>query len=162
MKEGVRPRAGPLCAFNPWCALPVTFQILPARDLALITYTGVAGYDETMEAAAVYAAHPDFRPDQKFLFDLTAVTGHEQDFMKYFQMQGQMVELYAQTGHDQLIAFVAPSDAARDMAMLAQRSWEPIKHMVMLIHQEEAEVLRFLGQPERSIAALVEAAAATE
>lgn len=108
-----------------------------------------------MRAAEAYRAHPDFTPDQKSLFDSRAVTGHERDFVKFFQMQSRMAALFAQTGHDQLIGCYAPNKTAREMAVLVQRGWEGVDHMVMLIHDDEAEVLAFLGQPEARIADLL-------
>jgi hypothetical protein len=139
--------------------MPLSFQILPSRQLVVVTYEGIAGIDETHEALERYAAHPDFRPDQKTLFDLTRVTGHERDFVRMFRLQAQMVEIYGVSGHDQHVGFIAPTRAAYDMAMLARVSWEPVKHMIILIHPEAAEVLHFLGQPESSIAELLAAAA---
>ncbi|GKY87956.1 hypothetical protein [Sinisalibacter aestuarii] len=135
--------------------MPVSFRILPARDLTVATYSGFVTIDDSMQAAAAYAAHPDFRPDQKFLFDSTRVTGHEKDFARFLQMQGQMAGLFAQTGRDQLIGCVAPNDTAREMALLVQRGWQNVDRLVMMIHEDEAEVLAFLGQPERSIADLL-------
>jgi len=134
--------------------MAISFRIYPARQLVLVSFAGLAGIDETMRAADAYAADPDFRPDQKFLFDLSRVTDHERDFPRFFRMQARMAELYAQTGHDQLIGIFAPTRAAQDMAILSHRSWDGVRHLVSLIHPEEAEVLAFLGQPETSIAAL--------
>jgi hypothetical protein len=141
--------------------MPVQFRIVPERDLTIVTYSGFVTIDDSLVVAGQYMAHPDFRPDQKFLFDSTDVTGHEKDFVRFFQMQSQMVELFARTGHDQLIGCLAPNDTAREMALLAQRGWAQVEHMVILIHEDEAEVLAFLGQPEPSIAALLTAVGST-
>jgi hypothetical protein len=137
--------------------MPVSFQIVPERGLTIVTYSGFVTIEDSMIAAERYVAHPDFHADQKFLFDSTEVTGHEKDFVKFFQMQGKMVELFATTGRDQLVGCLAPTETAREMAVLVQRGWAPVDHLVMLIHEDEAEVLAFLGQPESSLADLIAA-----
>ncbi|GKY87955.1 hypothetical protein [Sinisalibacter aestuarii] len=134
--------------------MPVSYTIFPNRDLVVVHYEGFVGLDETMVSIDTYARDPDFRPDQKFLFDLSRVTGHETDFLRFFQMQGQLVEVYGQTGHDQLFGLYAPTGPAKAMANLGYQSWESVPAIVMLIHHDEAEVLRFLGQPETRIADL--------
>lgn len=136
-------------------AMPVSFQIIAERGLTVARYSGYVTMEDSVRAAEAYAGHPDFTPDQKFLIDSSALTGHERDFVKFFQMQSQMASLFAQTGHDQLIGCYAPNKTARDMALLVQRGWEGVDHMVMLIHDDEAEVLAFLGQPETRIADLL-------
>lgn len=133
----------------------VTFEIIPARDLAVVTYSGFVTIEESVDAAQAYAVHRNFRPDQKFLFDSSRVTGHARNYVEFFKMQGQMAGLFAQTGHDQLIGCFAPTETAREMALLAQRGWEPVTHLVMMIHEDEAEILSFLGQPETKIADLL-------
>lgn len=134
--------------------MPVSFRILPDRNLTLVTYWGYVTSDESIRAAEAYAADPDFTPDQKFLIDSSGVTGHEKDMVKFFKMQANMAEIFARTGHDQLIGCFAPNPTSREMSRLAQRGWEAVDHLVMLIHDDEAEVLAFLGQPETRIAEL--------
>lgn len=134
--------------------MPVNYRIFPDRNLVLVAYEGLVGLDETMAAIAAYAQDDAFRPDQKFLFDLSAVTGHEKNFVQFFQMQGQLIEIYGQTGHDQLFGLYAPTEPAKAMAQLGYQSWENVPHIVMMIHEDEADVLRFLGQPETRISDL--------
>lgn len=135
--------------------MPVSFRIVPQRDLVIVTYSGFVTVNESSIWAERYARHPDFRQDQKFLFDSSGVTGHEKDFVKFLKMQGLMTELFAQTGRDQLVGCFAPNEVSREMAVMAQRSWAPVDHMVIMIHDDEAEVLAFLGQPETCLADLL-------
>ncbi len=138
--------------------MPVRFRIVPERDLTIVTYSGYVTVEDSLLAAQRYAAHPDFRPDQRFLFDSREVTRHEKDYARFFEMQARMSELFAQTGRDQLIGcLVGAHEASREMAMLARRGWEPVKRLVMTLHEDEAEVLAFLGQPETKLADLLEA-----
>jgi len=135
--------------------MPMSFRIVPRRDLVIVTLSDFVTIDETSRWAEHYVRHPDFRPDQKFLFDSSRVTGYEKNAVKFLKMQGQMAEIFAQTGHDQLIGCFAPNDTALEMSRLAQRSWEPVDHLVILIHDDEAELLGFLGQPETRIVDLL-------
>ncbi len=134
--------------------MAVNFEIVPERGLTIVTYTGFVTIEESYRAAERYQAHPEFRRGLKFLFDSSAATGRECDYVKFMEFHGQMLDLYVDTGCDQLVGIYAPTEVARDMATLAKRSWEPIPHMVIMIHDDEAEVLRFLGQRETSIDAL--------
>lgn len=137
--------------------MPVRYSIFPARELVLVQYEGFATHGESLATIDAYARDADFRPDQKFFFDLSRVTGHEQDFIRFFQVQGQLAEVFGQTGHDQLLGIHAPNPAAKAMAKFGYQSWEGVRHIVMMVHDDEAEVLHFLGQPERSLAGLMAA-----
>jgi len=137
--------------------MPVSYVILPARDLVLVTCSGFVGFDEAMAAIDAYAKDDGFRLGQRLLIDLSKVTGQEIDFIRFFEMQGQLVEFYGQTGYDQLVGIYAPTDPAKAMALQGLRSWEGVPSIVTMVHQDEAEVLRFLGQPETRIADMLEA-----
>ncbi len=134
--------------------MAVSFQIIPDRGLTIVTYADQVTIEESYRAAEHYQAHPDYRRGLKFLFDSSAATGRERDYVAFMEFHGRMLDLFADTGRDQLVGIYAPTEVAREMATLAKRSWEPIPHMVIMIHDDEAEVLRFLGQRESSIDAL--------
>lgn len=148
-------KPGPAVFWRRGDRMPVSFQILPERGLTVVRYFGFVTIDDSLRAIARYPDDPAFTPDQKFMFDSTDVTGHEKDHVRFLAMQSRMTEVFAQTGQDQFVGCVAPNEIAREMAAMVQRGWEPVKHFVMFIHDDEAEVLAFLGQPERSIAQLM-------
>lgn len=131
--------------------MPISFRVLPERALTVLSYSGFIGIAESVLIIDQYLAHPDFSLGQKFLFDTTAITGYEKDYVKFMHVQAKLGKVFLRSGHDQLVGCVAPHEAGLDFAMRAKHSWSAFPHLVPLIHEDEAEVLRFLGQPEHSI-----------
>ncbi|MFD2856475.1 hypothetical protein ACFSZS_19270 [Seohaeicola zhoushanensis] len=103
--------------------------------------------------------HPDFRPGQKQLVDLSRVTGFERDYTKLFSLQALKAEAFVTGAGQTLVVYYAPSEAAQRMCQLVTRSWADLPSVIALVQQEEAEVLALLGQRESSIAELLEVAA---
>ena len=136
--------------------MSVTFRIFPDRGLVYVRYAGFARLDDTMAAFAAYSAHPDSRPAQKQLIDLSAITGFEQDFTKLMQVQAHKVDTFAAVGAQTLMVYFAPTQLSRDLARLVLRSWEPFDTVVALIQDDEAQSLELLGQPEHSFSDLMQ------
>ncbi|KCV83389.1 hypothetical protein ATO10_01470 [Actibacterium atlanticum] len=136
--------------------MPVSFRIFPRRGLVYVRYDGVAQIDETSEAFAAYAQHPDCQPGQKQLVDLTHLTGYDEDYVKLMQVQAQKADVLAQGPVETLMIYHATTDIALRVAHLAKRSWQDVAGMVTVVTQDEAEALSLLGQSERSFSALLE------
>lgn len=149
--------AGPLLFWGK-IIMAVSFELIPSRGLVYVRYSDLAGIDETIEAAQSCMQHPDFKPGLRHLFDVSRVTEVDQDFAKFFGLQARLVEFYEQAEGDQLIAFYAPNPAGQVMARMAQKTWEPMPEMVIKTFVAEADALAFLGQPERSVKELFQAA----
>lgn len=131
--------------------MPVSFRIFPERGLVLVRYAGFARLQETLEAFGRYAAHPDCRPGQKQLVDLSGVTGFEPDFAKLMEIQAHKADVFAAEGVETLMVYLAPDKASKEIAQLALRSWEPFDFVIALVQEDEAQALELLGQPERSL-----------
>lgn len=134
--------------------MPVTFKVLPRRNLVLFTYSGMVGMQESMEVVAAATCHPDYRPTMRQLCDLSRVTGVERDFPALLKMQARIVEsLYTPEG-ELVVLFYAPGRAGREMAQMAHKSWEGLNSVLVLILDREAQALAVFGLPDPSIAAL--------
>lgn len=135
--------------------MPVNFRILPDRGLVYVRYEGFAKLDDTFEAFAAYAQHPDRRPGQKQLVDLEQITGIEKDYTRIMAMQAVKAETFVEGGAQTLLVYYAPNEMSYGMARMIMQSWEPIRSVVPLIQQTEAGALELLGQRERSFAEML-------
>ncbi|MGV6849213.1 MAG: hypothetical protein ACWA5A_12630 [Marinibacterium sp.] len=135
--------------------MPVSFRIFPGRGLVYVRYAGHTYLDESFAAIADYMRHPDFRPGQKQLVDLAAVTGYERDFARLLELQAGKADLFGGSGLETLIVYYAPTPQSRDLARLVMRSWEPFDHVIARIQETEADALALLGEPERDFDTLM-------
>ena len=135
--------------------LPVSFKILPQRQLILFTYAGLVGLQESTDAIGACARHPDYRPWQRQFCDLSRVTGVERDFPKLMKMQAKIVEDLQSDGNDLIVVFYAPTQVGQILAHTARKSWDGLNAVIVLIHDDEAEALALLGLPETSLSDLL-------
>ena len=135
--------------------MSISFQILPDRGLVYVRYTGVARVVDSFAAFMDYRNHPDFRPGQRHLVDLSRVTSFEKDFVRVLELQSLKAETFLDTSADTLMVYFAPSDATLRMARLAANSWSTTPHVIPLVAINEAGALELLGCPERDIASLL-------
>ncbi len=135
--------------------MPVTFRILNSRALVYVRYEGFASLQDSFDAFAAYARHPDCHPGQRQFVDLTAITGVERNFVKIMELQAVKAEVFVAHGQQTLVAYYAPSDLARNAAALAARAWDGVSGVVARIFDTEEAALAFLGQAETRVADLV-------
>ena len=138
--------------------MPVTFHIFKDRGLVYVKYEGFARVEETMCAFGEYAQHPDCRPGQKQLVDLSGVEGFERNYAELMKLQARKADVFNDGAAQTLIVYYAPNPEVYEMALLVERSWEPFPAVVSLVQQNEADALALLGQPESSFAELLESA----
>ena len=139
--------------------MPVTTAILPAHGVVIVRYSGHVRVAETEAAIAAYMTHPDRRPGQKQLVDLSGVTGHEPDMVRLMAVQAQKAALFAPpTAAQTLIAYVAPGEAAFAMARMILRSWQGVPGVVASVQRHEEAALDILGLQARRIDELMRAA----
>ena len=67
--------------------MPVAFRILPRSGLVYVRFEGRLLIDEIMDAFQEYTRHPDARPAQKQLVDLSRVTSVSWDYVKLMKLQ---------------------------------------------------------------------------
>jgi hypothetical protein len=131
--------------------MSLSFRILPDRGLVYVRYFGHVMIADSMTAFADYMRHPDSRPGQKHLVDLSAVTGFEKDFTRILELQALKTEHFVGQPMETLLAYYAPSAEAQQMAALVLRSWEGTDHIVARVLLTEAETLAVLGLSETRI-----------
>ncbi len=138
--------------------MSISFQILRDHGTVYVRYEGLARTAETLQAFAAYVAHPDYRPGQRQLVDLSGVTGFDRDFTSLLKVQAIKADQFAGQAGQTLIAYFAPGRAAQEIAAIVLRSWEGVHHVAARILDDEAAALAFLGLPKPRIADLLETA----
>ena len=121
-------------------------------------YVGDCTIAETRRALEAYAIHPGRAPGQKQLIDLSAVTSYDRDFANLMAVQARKADLFIGGETQTLLVYFAPEGPSQDLARLSQRSWDAVDGVIAMVQHDEGEALALLGQPERSLAALLEAA----
>jgi hypothetical protein len=125
--------------------MTVRFHIFPEHYLVYVQYRGVMRISESLEAFSTYAAHPQARPGQKQLVDLSRVTDFEADYAEVMKMQMKKAEVFVQGPHQTMIAYVAPSKMTLKISRLVISSWEPINGVEARVLQSTSEALHVLG-----------------
>ncbi len=136
--------------------MSIEFRILPERGLVYIRYAGVITFPETAQAFGAYMQHPDMRPGQKQLVDLSRVTDWDKDFAGLLQLQAEKADAFLGSGHETHFVYFAPTEHTRVMARMILRSWEDVPGVIPLLQETEADALHVLGQPEATIDALLQ------
>lgn len=132
--------------------MAVSFRILPRLGVVYVRYEGIAGMQDGMDAFAAYMRHPDCRPGQRQLVDLSPVTELERDFAGLMKFQAIKADQFQRAGPTTLVAYVAPHAPARKLADFAARAWAGQSHVQPRVFEDEADALAFLGLEGRSIA----------
>ncbi|NDV98122.1 hypothetical protein G0A00_02315 [Yangia sp. PrR002] len=136
--------------------MSVTFRILPKHGLVYASYEGQAYLKETSAALTDYLSHPDFRPGQKHLVDLSRVTGWDGDFVELMKIQARMADAMLGGGAEAMKVYYAPTRISLELARLALQSWDGLDGAVMLVQQSERRSLALLGLAERSFEQLLQ------
>lgn len=143
------------CMFQKDLGMSVSFRILPRRGLVYVQYEGVAKVADTFAAFGEYMAHPDCRPGQKQLVDLRQLTAFERNYPELMALQARKADLFTVQGIETLIVYLVSSEETKSLTRMILQTWEAFDGIVPLIQTEEADALQLLGQPERSIAAML-------
>lgn len=136
--------------------MTVSFRILKNHGLVYVRYVGRARLTETMTAFGDYATHPDFRPGQKQLVDLSGLTGWDGDFLELMKIQARKAEALTCRESQTMLVYYAPTALSFKLSKLALNSWDGLDGIVALVQQSEMGCLTLLGVAERSFAQLLE------
>lgn len=136
--------------------MPVTYCILPSRNLVVVRFSGHALVSDSYEALAAFARDPDFRPGLNQIIDLTGVTGFDPDYLALIRVQAAKASVFEVTGPETLNVYIAPTDVAGRLVTLILRSWNGIPGIRHSVAGSEDEALDILGLTERSVAELIE------
>jgi hypothetical protein len=139
--------------------MSISFQIIRDRGVVLARLSGQVRIEECVNAAAAYARHPETRPTQPVLIDLTAVTGYETDYVKILQAMARLPEYLWHRGTERLLVCLAPHALSRQISAAAARAILEIPEGIARIAQTEADALEILGLPERRLCDLSQGSA---
>ena len=131
--------------------MPLTYEILPARGIVLITYWGIAGLEESGEVFGRYTHDPDAAPGQKYLFDLSRVTGVEDDFPRFMEHQARAAPELGARVKPSMMVYYCPTPEGRRMAEMMRRTWDGLNGPPIAAIEDEAEALALVGCSEGRI-----------
>ncbi|MBY6200479.1 hypothetical protein KUV65_03825 [Maritalea mobilis] len=134
--------------------MPVDYRVLPDKNLVYVRYWGVVGIEESFSSFRSYVAEPLARAGQRFLIDLSEVTGMEDDIPGLIAFQAEMAGTFLSGIAPSFILYLAPTPTAYSIARMAQRSWEGLDKPVVVILQDEAQTFDLLGLPDMSLSDL--------
>jgi hypothetical protein len=135
--------------------MPITFRLLPSRNLILFRYSGHIRLTEPAEAVQASMHAKGFRPGMRHLVDVSEATGVDRDWPALLRQQAEIAAVMVPQGPEQLVLFYAPNRPGQWMAQMARRSWEGLNIVSVRVIEDEVEALALLGLPERSITALL-------
>lgn len=133
--------------------MPIAVKIFPERGLVYVRYRSRASVHDGMQAFADYIRHPDFRPGQKQLIDLSAISTFSVTPSDLLKFNALRVSGRAGDG-DTLMSFYAPTPQGQKVARMSVRAWEPFNVVVARVFDHEEAALSFLGLRETRIADL--------
>lgn len=136
--------------------MSLSFRILPSRGLVYVRYEGRIVFSETSDVFAAYMRHPQMRPGQKQLVDLSRVTDCDRDYADLIRIQAHKADAFAGAGQEVHLVYYAPCGRSQRVARMVLRSWEDVPGVIPLLQATEAGALEVLGQPETSFDALLE------
>ncbi|WP_299789797.1 hypothetical protein [uncultured Marivita sp.] len=137
--------------------MPATFQILPSHNLVYVRYTGTMLVEDSLKAFAAYAQHPDARPGQRHLIDLTRITEMEANFAKIMQLQAIKGAELAMREAETLMVYFANTPLSLKAAALAKNGWSASQGVVAIVQETERTALDALGLSHDSLDALLNA-----
>jgi len=135
--------------------MPVRVDILASGGVVYVRFDGVVRMDEIGRSMRAYGSHPDFRPGQKQLVDLSRVTGIALDHTGIMSLMAEGMGTLVQPGQEMLLVFWAPTREGQAAARMVTRSWDGNAGVVTRVVTDEAEALAILGLQTTSIAALL-------
>ncbi len=125
--------------------MTISVRILPELSLVYIRYSGLALVQEGTDAFAAYLRHPDFRPGQRQLVDLSEVTEVERDFPRLFRLQAEKAAAFMGQQHPVMLVYLAPNEISLGMAQLIERSWQGLDGVLVRVATNLRDATDILG-----------------
>jgi hypothetical protein len=135
--------------------MPANFLILPQHNLVYVQYSGLMLVEDSLKAFGGYAQHPDARPGQRHLIDLSRITDMERDFARIMQLQATKGADLAMRETETLMVYFANTPVSLRAAALAKNGWTDAQGVIAIVQETEAEALTALGLPFDSFADLL-------
>jgi hypothetical protein len=131
--------------------MPVTYKVLPERNLIVFNYWGDLTPAEAQAAVVEAMQHPMAKSTMRHLCDVSRVTAIERDHVGMMKMQSRIIESLELNSQDVMVVFYAPTKTGLQIAQMARKSWEGLDRAIVLVQQTEAGALALLGLPDHSL-----------
>ena len=131
--------------------MPASFQILPQHNLVYVRYSGLMLVEDSLKAFGAYAQHPDARPGQRHLIDLSRITDMERDFARVMQLQATKGADLAMRETETLMVYFANTPVSLKAAALAKNGWSASQGVIAIVQETEEAALSALGLAVSSI-----------
>ena len=135
--------------------MPAEFLILPDHNLVYMQYSGLMLVEDSLKAFGAYARHPDARPGQRHLIDLSRITDMERDFAQIMQLQAAKAADLAMREIETLMVYFANTPVSLKAAALAKNGWSASQGVIAIVQETEETALASLGIAATSIEALL-------
>lgn len=96
--------------------MPVEYKIFEDPILVCIRYSGHIVLQDVTAALEQFAQEPTRYLGQPHFFDLSDVTGFSFDYPKFFQILGNLADLYPAKAGEHLFVFLAPPGPPAELA----------------------------------------------
>ncbi|WP_188788148.1 hypothetical protein [Salipiger pallidus] len=135
--------------------MPVDLVILPQASLGYLRFRRVVTPVEYIACIRRLLDAPEMSPETKILADLSRVEDVAADFKQLLTLVMVKARLSAKVAPGTAYAFIAPDDGAFDACRMFEQIAETTLPYRINVSRREAEALRFLGRPERTVADLL-------
>ena len=135
--------------------VPVDLEILPRASLGYLRFRRVVTPAEYIGCIRRLFDAPEMSPETQILADLSRVEGVTADFKQLLTIAMVEARLSASVAPGTAYAFIAPDDGAFDACRMFEQIAEATLPYRISVCRREAEALRFLGRPERTVADLL-------
>ncbi len=104
--------------------MPIAFDIDRRHNLVFEAHAGRVTLEEYARRTTGIVSHPDYYPGIRFLSDLTAMTGFENDPVGLMALQARLAEVLAPVTQDIFSVVIAPHPVAQKALGMIRGSWE--------------------------------------
>ena len=135
--------------------MPMSVQVLQDHNLLILKATGLLTVKDIRTAFETYATHPQARPGQHIINDLSRLTEAQIDYDRRLQLQTTMEPILALNTAPRTYVMYAPTKQSRDLAETLTRGyWASTPGITMALVETEAQALQLLDLPYDSFADL--------
>jgi hypothetical protein len=137
--------------------MPINITIIEDKNLAHVRFEGHATATESSEAFEAYLKHPQSRPDQHNIVDLSRVTDFDPEYLKISEFHAQMDAGVALVRATPIYVHIANTPVSRRMAQLTVNALAVSPNIIVRVVDSEERALEVLGLPFKTMAQLYEA-----
>lgn len=136
--------------------MAIHLKIVNAHDLIVMRWVGVIDDSHSADALQTYATHPDARPGQNILSDMTGITQGHFDLTKRLALQASLDRVLSTGEKPRTFVYYAPHKTAQRLASQYARLWDATPLIKAHVVDDEAKALQLLDLPTRNIGELTD------